>query len=194
MAGARKSILCIEDDRELAILIAGELATRGFAATTAQGGEQGLLAIMKATPDLVLCAADMASMAGLEVLQRLAEIAPSLRRIPFVFIVEPNETKRENRRPSIRAVDYVNKPIDFDQLTAVINAQLVSATRTELNRREIQALTWVARGATSADIARKLKLSKRTIDFHVHNARIKLHARTRTEAVHKAVVGGLIKP
>jgi DNA-binding CsgD family transcriptional regulator len=117
-----------------------------------------------------------------------------LAQIPFVFIVEPNETKRENGRPSIRAVDYVNKPIDFDQLTAVINAQLVSATRTELNRREIQALTWVARGATSADIARKLKLSKRTIDFHVHNARIKLHARTRTEAVHKAVVGGLIKP
>lgn len=194
MAGARKSILCIEDDHELASRIAGELVTRGFAATTAHGGEQGLLAIMKATPDLVLCESDMASMAGLEVLQRLAEIAPSLRRIPFVFIREADESSRGSRRPWAQAVDYVNKPIDFDQLTSVINARLVGAARSELNRREIQTLTWVARGATSADIARKLKLSKRTVDFHVHNARIKLHARTRTEAVHKAVVGGLIKP
>lgn len=192
MAGARKSILCIEDDQELATLIAGELGTRGFAATTAHGGEQGLLAILKATPDLVLCESDMDSMAGLEVLQRLAELAPGLGGIPFVFIVERDESKRGNGKTRALPVDYVNKPIDFDQLTLVINTRL--ATRTKLNRREIQTLTWVARGATSADIARKLKLSKRTIDFHVHNARIKLRARTRTEAVHKAVVGGLIKP
>lgn len=192
MAGARKSILCIEDDQELATLIAGELGTRGFATTTAHGGEQGLLAILKATPDLVLCESDMASMAGLEVLQRLAELAPGLGGIPFVFIVERDDIRRGNGKTRALAVDYVNKPIDFDQLTLVINTRL--ATRTKLNRREIQTLTWVARGATSADIARKLKLSKRTIDFHVHNARIKLRARTRTEAVHKAVVGGLIKP
>lgn len=194
MAGARKGILCIEDDQELAARIAAELAARGFAATTAQSGEQGLLAIMRATPDLVLCEYDMTCMAGLEVLQRLAEIAPSLRRIPFVFIVDPDKTERGNKKSWAQALDYVSKPIDFDRLTLVINARLASAPRSELNRREIQTLTWVARGATSADIARKLKLSKRTIDFHVHNARIKLRARTRTEAVHKAVVGGLIKP
>jgi DNA-binding NarL/FixJ family response regulator len=192
MASARRSILYIEDDQELATLIASELNTRGFAATTARGGEQGLLAILKATPDLVLCDSDMASMAGLEVLRRLAELAPSLGRIPFVFIVERGEAKRGNDRLRALAVDYVNKPIDFDQLAVVINARL--ANRNDLNPREIQTLTWAARGATSADIARKLKLSKRTIDFHVQNARTKLRARTRTEAVHKAVVGGLIKP
>jgi DNA-binding CsgD family transcriptional regulator len=37
-------------------------------------------------------------------------------------------------------------------------------------------------------------LSKRTIDFHIDNARIKLRAATRTEAVIKAAAGGLIKP
>ena len=63
-----------------------------------------------------------------------------------------------------------------------------------LNHREIQVLTLVARGNTSTVIARKLKLSKRTVDFHINNARIKLHATTRTEAVIKAAAGGLIKP
>jgi DNA-binding CsgD family transcriptional regulator len=58
----------------------------------------------------------------------------------------------------------------------------------------MDVLTWVARGKTSAEIARKLRLSKRTVDFHVDNARIKLQAATRTEAVIKATAGGLINP
>jgi DNA-binding CsgD family transcriptional regulator len=55
-------------------------------------------------------------------------------------------------------------------------------------------LTWVARGKTSAQIARKFCLAKRTVDFHIDNARIKLGAATRTEAAIKAAIGGLIKP
>jgi DNA-binding NarL/FixJ family response regulator len=42
---------------------------------------------------------------------------------------------------------------------------------------------------TSADIARKLRLSKRTIDFHLDNARINLQAGTRTEAAIKGRSG-----
>ena len=38
-----------------------------------------------------------------------------------------------------------------------------------LNDREIDTLTWVARGKTSAQIAEILDLSKRTIDFHLDN-------------------------
>jgi DNA-binding CsgD family transcriptional regulator len=64
----------------------------------------------------------------------------------------------------------------------------------KLNDREIEVLTWVSRGKTSVEIARKLRLSKRTVDFHADNARIKLRAATRTEAAIKAVASGLIKP
>jgi DNA-binding NarL/FixJ family response regulator len=37
-------------------------------------------------------------------------------------------------------------------------------------------------------------LTKRTIDFHIDNARAKLGAATRTEAVIKATTGRLIEP
>jgi hypothetical protein len=57
------------------------------------------------------------------------------------------------RIDGLRAVEYVSKPIDFGQLMLAINAQLVSAERSKLNRREVQALTWAARGATSAERA-----------------------------------------
>ena len=47
---------------------------------------------------------------------------------------------------------------------------------------------------TSAEIAASCSLSKRTVDFHINNARIKLHAATRAEAAIKAIADGLIKP
>jgi DNA-binding CsgD family transcriptional regulator len=52
----------------------------------------------------------------------------------------------------------------------------------------------VARGNTSAQIAEIIGLTKRTVDFHLDNARQKLGAATRTEAAFKAAVGKLIEP
>ena len=70
----------------------------------------------------------------------------------------------------------------------------LSSKLPKLNNRELEVLTLVAGGKKSIEIARKLRLSKRTVDFHVDNARVKLHAATRTEAATKAVATGLIKP
>jgi DNA-binding CsgD family transcriptional regulator len=64
----------------------------------------------------------------------------------------------------------------------------------QLNDREVETLTWVARGKTSVEIAQILSLSKRTVDFHIDNARNKLGVSTRTEAAIKAVTGRLIDP
>ena len=201
MAKARRKILCIEDDREIAGSIAEELRDRGFAVEIAHSGQEGILAIMKATPDLVLCDISMPTMTGFEVHERLLELEPRLGPIPFVFLTAQSDRETELKGRQLGADDYVVKPIDFDQLAFIINARLIGFTRTKklpqvvtLNDREMEVLTWVARGNTSAEIARKLRLSKRTVDFHVDNARIKLRAATRTEAVIKATAGGLINP
>jgi len=196
-----KNILCIEDDRETAALVAEELRDRGFKVTIAHGGQEGLLAIMKATPHLVLCDISMPGMTGFEVLERLKEFAPRLGRIPFVFLTALADRDNELKGRRLGADDYITKPIDFERLELIINARLAGVARTKLspklanlNNREVEVLTWAARGKKSAEIASKLRLSKRTIDFHIDNARIKLRAATRTEAVIKAATSGLIKP
>ena len=201
MAHAHRKILCIEDDRETARLIAEELAERGFEVDVAYGGQEGLMAIMRATPDLILCDISMPAMTGFEVLTRLNEIAPRLGRIPFVFLTALADRESQLKGRHLGADDYVTKPIDFERLVLIINARLAGVARTKLlsnlvtlNAREIEVLTWVARGKTSNEIAQTLRLSKRTVDFHIDNARIKLHSATRTEAATKAMVGGLIKP
>ncbi len=201
MAHAARKILCIEDDRQVVGLIAEELVERGFEVSAAYSGQEGLMAIMRATPDLVLCDIGMPGMTGFEVLERLNEIAPRLGHIPFVFLTALADRENELRGRRLGADDYVTKPIDFDRLFFIISARLAGVARTKLlpkivklNDRELEVLTWVSRGKTSFEIALKLRLTKRTVDFHIDNARIKLHAATRTEAAIKAVSGGLIEP
>ena len=201
MAEVRRKILCIDDDREIAVLIAEELSNRGFEVIVAYDGHEGFVAILKLMPDLVLCDISMPIMSGFEVLERLNALAPRLGHIPFVFLTALADRESELRARRLGADDYVTKPIDFDMLETIINARLAGIARNEmwpklamLSDREIEALTWVARGKTSAQIADLLGLSKRTVDFHLDSARIKLDATTRTQAAIKAALGKLIEP
>ena len=201
MANARQKILCIEDDDETAALIAEELIERGFEVVVAHSGWEGLQALMRSPPDLVLCDIGMPVMTGFEVLQSLNELAPRFGKIPLIFLTALASREDELKGRRLGADDYVTKPIDFDRLAAIIQSRLAGVARTQpsasravLNERQIQVLTLVALGNTSVEIGQKLRLSKRTVDFHIDKARIKLRATTRAEAAIKAVAAGLIKP
>jgi DNA-binding response OmpR family regulator len=201
MADIQRKILCIEDDRETAALIAEELIDRGYAVTLAHDGREGLAAILQTVPDLVLSDISMPIMSGLDLLERLIELAPRFSKMPFVFLTALTDRDNELKGRQLGADDYVTKPIDFDVLDTIITARLAGIARTGLwpklvvlNDREVEMLTWVARGKTSVEIAQIVGLTKRTVDFHIDNARTKLGAATRTEAVIKATTGRLIEP
>ena len=201
MAEARKKILCIEDDRETAALIAEELVERGFEISIAHEGRAGSAAILKTMPDLVLSDISMPVMSGFELLERLTALEPRFAKMPFIFLTALTDRDNELKGRHLGADDYVIKPIDFEVLTTIINARLAGVARSELwpklvqlNDREVETLTWVARGKTSAEIAQILGLTKRTVNFHIDNARTKLGAATRTQAVIKAATGRLIDP
>src|SRR5579871_5678111 len=201
MPETRKKVLCIEDDRETAALIAEEVAERGYDVAVAHDGREGLAAILKIMPDLVLSDISMPVMSGFELLDRLVALAPRFSRMPFVFLTALTDRDSELKGRQLGADDYVTKPIDFELLAAIVAARLngvartgLWSTRVELNEREVEVLTWIARGKTSAEIAQILGLTKRTVDFHTDNARTKLGAATRTEAAIKAATGRLIEP
>jgi DNA-binding response OmpR family regulator len=201
MSQVKKKILCIEDDRETAALIAEELIDRGYDVILAHDGRDGLAAILKNMPDLVLSDISMPVLSGFELLERLTALAPRFSKMPFVFLTALTDRDNELKGRKLGADDYVTKPIDFDVLAMIIAARLNGVARAGLwpktvglNDREVEVLTWVARGKTSAEIAQILGLTKRTVDFHTDNARTKLGAATRTEAAIKAATGHLIEP
>jgi DNA-binding NarL/FixJ family response regulator len=194
-------ILCIEDTQETAVLIAEDLRERGYEVTLAADGHLGLSAILKCHPDLVLCDINMPGITGFEVLECLIALAPRFEAVPFIFLTASADRDSELRGRRLGADDYVTKPIDFDLLATIIEARLGRGARREvrsrqvaLNEREVECLTWSARGKTSPEIAAILGLSKRTVNFHIENACRKLNVATRTEAVAKAASGRLIEP
>jgi DNA-binding NarL/FixJ family response regulator len=196
-----KRILCIEDDAETAELIAEDLQERGYIVSIANDGHSGLSAILKSDPDLVLCDINMPGMGGFELMEQLVALAPSHEAVPFVFLTARTDRDSELKGRRLGADDYVTKPVDFEILASLIDARLGKSARNEvfsrhvaLNEREIECLTWSARGKTSPEIAQIVNISKRTVNFHIENACRKLNVATRTEAVVKATSGRLINP
>ncbi len=62
-----------------------------------------------------------------------------------------------------------------------------------LTAREREVLRWVADGKTAWEVSVILKISERTVKFHLIQASRKLNAVNRTSAVAKALARGLIK-
>jgi DNA-binding response OmpR family regulator len=197
----RRKVLCVEDDRDTASLICEELVDRGFDVETAYNGRDGLAAILREPPDLVLSDIGMPGMSGFDLLERLTAMEPRFESMPFVFLTALGDHDNELRGWQLGADDYLTKPVDYDVLAALITARLVRVARCAvwpkhvgLREREVETLTWAARGKTFAEIGEILSLSKRTVEFHLDNARRKLGVATRTQALIKAAAGHLIQP
>jgi DNA-binding response OmpR family regulator len=201
VAERRRKILCIEDDRDTASLICEELVDRGFEVRAAYNGRDGLAAILQEPPDLVLSDVGMPGMSGFELLGTLTSMEPRFESMPFVFLTALSDHDSELKGWQLGADDYLTKPVDYDVLAALISARLARVARSAvwpkqvgLREREVETLTWAARGKTFWEIGEILGLSKRTVEFHLDNARRKLGVATRTQALIKAATGHLIQP
>ncbi len=66
-------------------------------------------------------------------------------------------------------------------------------TRSKLTAREVECLKWAADGKTEWEISAILKISEHTADKHLANARCKLGAANRAQAVANAIRWGIIR-
>lgn len=67
-------------------------------------------------------------------------------------------------------------------------------SRIELTPSERECLSWLGRGFRNERIADRLGIRPVTVEFHLANARRKLNARTREQALATAVASGLVNP
>src|SRR3981189_1769016 len=151
----RRKILCVEDDRETASLICEGLVDRGCEVGAASNGREALSAILKDPPDLVLSDIGMPGMSGFELLERLTSMEPRFQSMPFVFLTALGDHDNELKGWKLGADDYLTKPVDYDVLAALVSARLARVARSTiwpkhvgLREREVEALTWAARGKT----------------------------------------------
>ncbi len=85
-------------------------------------------------------------------------------------------------RADIRSLLPVEEPVD----------PAVSAPKESLTTRELEVLQLMARGLTNRQIARRLQISEHTVKFHAAAILGKINARSRAEAVARAIGLGWI--
>jgi DNA-binding response OmpR family regulator len=171
-----QKILCVEENRNIARLIAEELTERGFDVIVGHDGHEGFIAILKGLPELVLSEVNPPNMSGFDMLKCLKKLSPQLGKIPFIFVTALTDRKSALRVRRLRA-NYITKPIDFDRLEKIVKRLLARVKGPRLpilNDCEAEVLTWVVRGRTSPEIAAMLGLAEPDIAFHLGRAQDKL--------------------
>ena len=118
---ARNKVLVVDDEknqREIYTLILGD---DGYEVTTAQSGEQALRFAGENSFDLVLTDYKMAGMDGLTLLNELLKLDPSI-----IVVMMTAHGSVESVKEALRggAFDYLEKPIDRDQLLTVVQNAL----------------------------------------------------------------------
>ena len=74
----------------------------------------------------------------------------------------------------------------------LVTPRLCPELNAKLSPREADILRWTGDGKTAQQVAEVLRISERTVNFHLRNAMAKLNAANKTEATLRAAVLGLL--
>jgi len=111
-----KRVVCIEDDPGMIDLVKLILSRKGFQVVGAMGGREGLEAIQREKPDLVLLDLMMPDMDGWEVYQRM-KADDSTKAIPVIVVTAKAQSIDKVLGLHIAKVDdYITKPFGPQEL------------------------------------------------------------------------------
>lgn len=203
----------IEDNESLRETLRDLLATvPEVSCTLAVASCEEALRALKAgrVPQVVLMDLGLPGMGGVEGTRRLIELSPTSRVVVLTihqdddhvfdaicagasgYLLKP--AGAGHVIDSIRVVLDGGAPMNAFIARRVMDAftQLARRPRQEsaLTRRETEILELVARERTQKQIAEDLFLSPHTVDTHLRNIYAKLHVRSRSGAVAKAMQEG----
>lgn len=122
--GAKRYILCIEDDLPLAQVLAKKLTLDGYNVRTASDRQIIVAELQKLpSPDLILLDVGLPGISGFDLLQKVRQ-HPKLGSVPVILL-----TGRANPEDILHGMTkgadgYVSKPFRFDALTLAIRTVL----------------------------------------------------------------------
>jgi len=120
---AKPMVLIVEDEAPLLSLLRYNLEKQGFRVDEATDGQEALLRVAEARPDIILLDWMLPSLSGIEVCRQLRRRAET-RDLPIIMITARTEDQDAVRALDIGADDYIAKPFAMEQVLARMRALL----------------------------------------------------------------------
>ncbi len=123
-----KKILIIDDDTFICEILKKHLQNNKYAAEIAYNGKSGLNLFQKNNFDLVLCDFRLPDTSGLEIMQKIRTIK---QHIPVIIMTAYADVRMAVKLMKMGASDYITKPIQQEELLALIKKLVSENKQTE---------------------------------------------------------------
>ncbi|MFZ1332189.1 MAG: response regulator transcription factor [Flavobacteriales bacterium] len=180
-------------------------------------GEELLAGLKNCAVDIVLLDLQMPVMDGVETMQRVRKEFPDVKVIVLssqdeeqyiMHLMELGangyllkDTEPDEIDTAIRSVAqtgfYINDAVNKVKLLGLVKKRQLTPTFNDidpLSDRELEVLRGICKEMTTAEIAEKIFVSPRTVDFHRNNLLLKTGARNAAGLVVYAMTKGLFAP
>jgi two-component system nitrogen regulation response regulator GlnG len=114
-------LLVIDDEPNIAFAIRECLGSDRLSVISASSAREGLKLVRAMSPDVVILDIRLPDMSGLDVYRQIAEIDP---RLPVIMVTAYASTETAIEAMRRGAFEYLLKPVDFNQLSTVVNKAL----------------------------------------------------------------------
>jgi two-component system KDP operon response regulator KdpE len=115
-----ETILVIDDEPQIRRVMRSTLSTHGYVISEAMTGEDGVEAVRKTKPDLVLLDMNMPGIGGLEACKEIRRSTDA----PIIMLTVRNAERDKVAALDAGADDYVVKPFGIEELLARIRSAL----------------------------------------------------------------------
>ena len=123
-ASSGKTILIVDDDREIIDSVQYALEGEGHQVVVANDGNQGLALAETENPDLMILDMMMPKRSGFLVLEKLRRVRD--QPLPVIMITGNEGNRHKSYAELLGVSDYIQKPFTMDRLLASVNKLLAS--------------------------------------------------------------------
>jgi PAS domain S-box-containing protein len=187
-AGARKTILVVDDVQANRDILVEMLSRIGFSTIEADNGSAGLGKAQAQHPDLILMDTIMPVMDGLEATRCLRRL-PDCKDIPIITISASASSEDQSESNAAGANDFIPKPLDLIRLLAKIGRLLkldwnYESEKTDVNTNEpliappVQEIEVLHHLALSGSVREILQQTDRLIEMNESYRPFAEHLRT----------------
>lgn len=210
---SRPRVLLADDHRLVAEGLKNILAAEFDLVGIVEDGRALLGAVATLRPDVIVSDIAMPLLNGIEALEELRKIDPGVR---LVFLTMHRDVAYARRAMEAGARGYVLKHSAPEELIMAVRAALEDRTyvspllagelldsmrrdpqqgsdRTAiLTLRQREILRFLAEGLSAKQVAQKLGISQRTVEFHKYRMMESIGARSGSDLIHFAIRHGIV--